>query len=83
MKELTLYGRPSCHLCDDMRSALEAFRPQHDFSLREIDIDSDPALAERYGALIPVLADSGGEICHYFLDPAALAQVLGQSSGNG
>lgn len=83
MKELTLYGRPGCHLCDDMRAALEAFRPQHDFSLREIDVDSDPALVERYGRLIPVLADSNGEICHYFLDPAALGQVLSKSRGKG
>ncbi|MBK9325062.1 MAG: glutaredoxin family protein [Hydrogenophilales bacterium] len=22
MKELILYGRPGCHLCDDMRAAL-------------------------------------------------------------
>lgn len=80
MKELTLYGRPGCHLCDDMRAALEEFQPRYRFILRNIDIDSDPALAERYGKLIPVLADPAGEICHYFLDPAALAQALVKSS---
>jgi hypothetical protein len=83
VKELILYGRPGCHLCDDMRAALEALRTQHDFSLREIDVDSDTSLAERYGRLIPVLADPDGEICHYFLDPAALSQVLAKSRGNG
>lgn len=82
MKQLTLYGRSGCHLCDDMRAALEAFRTHHDFSLREIDVDSEPALAERYGGLIPVLAEPDGEICHYFLDPDALTQALTKSAGN-
>ncbi|MBK9325063.1 MAG: glutaredoxin family protein [Hydrogenophilales bacterium] len=50
--------------------------------MREIDIGSDVTLAERYGKLIPLLADSTGEICHYFLDPDALTQALTRSSGN-
>ncbi len=77
--ELTLFGRPGCHLCDDMRAAVAEFQPAYGFSLREIDIDSDPTLAERYGRLIPVLAGPDGEICHYFLDPAALAGAFAQS----
>jgi hypothetical protein len=41
-----------------------------------IDVDSDPALEERYGELVPVLTDSTGkELCHYRLDPAALQQI--------
>jgi hypothetical protein len=85
--ELTLYGRPGCHLCDDMRVALGEFQLQFGFTLRDIDIDSDPALVERYGRLIPVLADPAGEICHYFLDPAALARAMAmlpdQAQGKG
>ena len=76
MRELILYGRPGCHLCDDMRAALEEFRAAYAFRLREIDIDGDPDLAARYGTLIPVLVRDGEEICHYFLDPAALTQAL-------
>lgn len=83
MKALTLYGRPGCHLCDDMRAALADFQARFDVSLHEVDIDSDPVLAQRYGRLIPVLADAQGEICHYFLDPAALTQRLAGSTGNG
>ncbi len=83
MKELTLYGRPGCHLCEDMRAALEDCQTRLGFTLREIDIDSDPALAARYGTLIPVLEDTAGEICHYFLDPAALNKALAMSPGNG
>jgi hypothetical protein len=43
----------------------------------EIDVDTDPALAERYGRKVPVLADSSGrEICHARLDARALQERL-------
>jgi hypothetical protein len=44
----------------------------------EVDVDSDPALEERWGMLVPVLADAQGlEICHYHLDETALERALG------
>jgi glutaredoxin len=76
MHELTLFHRPGCHLCDDMRDALLELRVEHDFQLREIDIDSDPAGLARYAVLIPVLCLGEREICHYYLNPAALAEAL-------
>jgi hypothetical protein len=43
----------------------------------EIDVDSDPVLRDRYGRLVPVLADAtGAEICHYHLDEDALRQAI-------
>ncbi len=43
----------------------------------ELDVDADPALAARYGELVPVLTDAAGaEICHYHLDEAALRARL-------
>lgn len=76
MLELTLYHRLGCHLCEDLRDALLTFQAEHDFQLREVDIDDDPDLFARYGALIPVLCLGELEICHYFLNPAALAAAL-------
>jgi hypothetical protein len=43
----------------------------------EIDVDSDPMLEQRYGERVPVLlGPDGEEICHYFLDVAALRNAL-------
>jgi hypothetical protein len=43
----------------------------------ETDVDADPALASRYGELVPVLTDAAGlEICHTRLDEAALRARL-------
>lgn len=75
--QLTLYGRTYCHLCDDMATALEKLQESLGFAFRVEDVDADPALEARYGELVPVLVDAQGEeICHYFLDIAALRSRL-------
>ena len=73
---LTLYGRGYCHLCDDMRQALQPLLDEFGASLTEVDVDSDPALEDRYGELVPVLVGDQGELCHYFLDDARVRAYL-------
>jgi hypothetical protein len=81
----TLYSRSYCHLCEDMLEALRAFMAREGlpFSVDVVDIDAepdaDPALVERFDELVPVLYGdlSGPELCHYFLDEAALRRHLG------
>jgi glutaredoxin len=71
---LVLYGRAWCHLCEEMAGALRA----QGVAFTEFYVDSDPALEERWGMLVPVLTDAQGlEICHYRLDHAALQRALG------
>ena len=50
-----LYTRPGCHLCDEARGEMLAADVTQLFSLEEIDIDSDPELARRFGWDIPVV----------------------------
>lgn len=84
MIELTLYGRTYCHLCDDMRNALELLRRGFSFVLHEVDVDSDPALEARFDELVPVLMtgapetppEDARELCHYFLDVSAVQAWL-------
>lgn len=72
--QLVMYGRTGCHLCDEMRDALETCREQLDFSLEFRDIDASPDWQQRYGERIPVLYADEHEICHYFLDRQALLE---------
>ena len=72
MPRLTVYGREYCHLCDDMVTDLRAIQASLPFALEIVDIDRDAELEEKYGHLVPVLTAEGEEICHYFLDHAAL-----------
>jgi glutaredoxin len=83
MPVLTLYQRPGCHLCADMRDELRSFQAELGFTLELVDIDREPGLRARYDRLVPVLAMGDREICHYFLDPAALRTTLGAAPAAG
>ena len=79
----TLYSRSYCHLCEDMLVALQAFMARQGvaYSVDVVDVDADPDLVARYDELVPVLVDgAGAELCHYFLDEAALRRHLGLQS---
>jgi hypothetical protein len=73
---LTLYGRAWCHLCDDLRAALEPLLAEFGAQVEVIDIDADPALEARYNELVPVLICDGVELCHYHLDEGRVRAAL-------
>lgn len=73
---LTLYGRRDCHLCDEMRVALERWRSRLRFEVESIDIDGNLTLIGRFGDKVPVLMHKDQEVCHHVLDEAALLECL-------
>jgi glutaredoxin len=74
--EVTLYGRPGCHLCDDAREVLERVRRDTPFRLVERDIETDDELLRRYLERIPVVAVGGRELSDFFVDEDALRAAL-------
>ena len=80
---LTLYGRSYCHLCDEMLAALGPLGGEFGFSIDVVDVDSDSALDERFGSLVPVLMHGGTELCHYHLDAEKVRAYLGSVGGSG
>jgi hypothetical protein len=64
-----------------MLAALQAFmaRQGQAYTVDVVDVDADPALVARFDELVPVLYGdlAGAELCHYFLDEAALRRHLG------
>jgi thiol-disulfide isomerase/thioredoxin len=73
---LTLYGRAWCHLCEDMRVALEPLLAEYGAQVTVVDVDADPLLEARYNDLVPVLVCEGVELCHYHLDVARVRRAL-------
>lgn len=59
-----------------MAAGLDELKPELGFDYEAVDVDDDPALAERYGHLVPVLSLGEQPICHYFLDLPALKARL-------
>ena len=54
-RDVTLYTRPGCHLCDEVKSAIAPLLQEFGAELREVYIDADPVLKERYGWDVPVV----------------------------
>jgi hypothetical protein len=65
---LLLYTRRTCEPCTEMRDALQwalearASAGQVVPMVRELDVDADPDLQLRYGALVPVVAVGATEL---------------------
>jgi thioredoxin-like negative regulator of GroEL len=78
-----LYSRSWCHLCEDMHGALRAFMARQGlpYTVDVVDVDADPVLVARFDELVPLLYADGAELCHYFLDEAALAGYLARIAG--
>jgi glutaredoxin len=50
-----LYTRPGCHLCEEVKREMRAAGCADEYTLEEVNIDTDPALKRRYGWEIPVI----------------------------
>jgi hypothetical protein len=75
---LRLLSRPGCHLCDEMRAAVSPLVKGLGGTLETVDVDSDPALAARWGNEIPILLDAQGRVLAKVRDSAAqIARRLG------
>ena len=59
MTRLRLLSRPGCHLCEEMRLQVEGILADVERQWEEVDVDSDPELARRYGEEIPILFVNG------------------------
>ena len=59
MTLLKLLSRPGCHLCVEMRRQVDTILADRPRSWEEVNVDSDPELARRYGDSIPVLFVNG------------------------
>ena len=59
MIRLTLLSRPGCHLCEELRSRVDALLGDRPREWEVVDVDSDPALARAWGDSIPILYVNG------------------------
>jgi glutaredoxin len=54
-RDVTLYTRPGCHLCEEAKAAIAPVLGEFGAVLREVNIDEHADLKERYGWDIPVI----------------------------
>ncbi len=55
MVTVTLFTKPGCGLCDEVKSSLEQLQSRYPHELLEVDITQDDALFNQYRYTIPVV----------------------------
>ncbi len=68
---LRLLSRPGCHLCEELRSRVDAILSDVPRDWEVVDVDSDRDLAARWGEAIPVLYVNGRLFAKTRLPPIA------------
>lgn len=76
MHEVLVYSRKSCHLCDEVKETLMLAEGAADFCWREVDIDADPELRQKYNDEVPVVWIDGRKAFKYRMDQSQFLQAL-------
>ena len=77
--QLTLYAKPGCHLCEDLRRLLDELQPDYGFAIEEVDISADEELFARYRYEIPVLLREGRQIARGRITERDLVAALSET----
>lgn len=80
MMELTLYTRAGCHLCEVAKAQLEPLIQEFKLAYTEVDVDTDPELAARFGQEVPVVFLAGRKVAKYRVDVKQLRRKLQQET---
>jgi glutaredoxin len=81
-RDVTLYTRPGCHLCEEAKAAIAPLLREFSATLREVSIDADPVLKERYGCDVPVIFIGQRKAAKHRVDPERFRRQL-QNAGAG
>ena len=81
MIPITLYSRPGCHLCDEMKAVVLQVGSSIALKIEEIDISTDPELERLYGVEIPVLFIAEKKVAKYRVTEAELRRILSAKAG--
>lgn len=64
-----LYTRPGCHLCDEAKASIVAAQCAEEYTLAEVNIESDGKLLHSYRNDIPVVLINGREVFRHRVEP--------------
>jgi glutaredoxin len=64
-----IYSRPGCHLCDDAKAVILSAGCNDQFTLEEVNIESNEELLRKYKYDIPVIVINGVETFIHRVDP--------------
>lgn len=77
---ITLIGKPSCQLCDAMRSVIQTVCDTHNLEFVELSVLDNPELAETYWLDIPVVLVDDIIVSRWQVTTTQLEEALGVAS---
>ncbi|QFF99961.1 glutaredoxin family protein [Psychrobacillus glaciei] len=70
------YTRPGCHLCEEARLMLKLVQEDIAFEIKEVNIEENEALHEKYMLMIPVVEFEDEIIQYGQVDYATLLEAF-------
>lgn len=78
-RQVTLYTREGCHLCEDAKTQMLPLLPEFGATFREVDIDEDPILHDRYTNDLPVVFLGSRMVAQHRVNLADLRRELAKA----
>ena len=75
-RDVTIYSRPGCHLCEEAKAQIAPLLKEFGARLTEINIDEDPELRARYDYDVPVIFLGARKAAKHRVDPAQFRRQL-------
>ncbi len=79
----TVYTRDGCCCCHKALDVLREHQPRWGYAIEEVNVNSDPELAARYGTEVPVVALEEKVRFRGLVNPALLDRLLTAEARNG
>lgn len=67
-RDVTIYSRPGCHLCEEAKQHIVPLLAEFGARLTEINIDEDPGLKARYDYDVPVIFLGARKVAKHRVD---------------
>lgn len=79
---VTLYTRPGCHLCDEAKASMVAAQCADEYTLDEVNIESDAQLLHYYRNDIPIILINGLEVFRHRVPPEEFRRQVAMAVQN-
>ena len=71
-----MYYRDGCHLCEQVVASLFQLQAELGYEIKQVDIDADLVLREKYNVDVPVVTYKGEVVFYHFFDEVELRKSL-------
>ena len=79
MRQVQIYTRHGCHLCEQALETLELLQNELRFEIVEIFIDGDPELEYKFGEQVPVIQIDHVQHDFFRVDPERFRKSFKES----